>query len=286
VAVIPPDRGAPFAPPGGGPTRSQRRRPRVSSVIIDELRADIASGRLPLGSRMLNERDLAARFNVSQPTIREVIRALDAMGLVEVRHGSGAYVTDNVGNFVASTLNTVLQMGDVGVIEALDIRQVLGTYSAERASAQATEADLAAMRVAEEACTTADSVQGMAQAVVSFQATCSAAAHNPLLFTLETFLIKILMQLQLVAEGGRGVEFWRHQTSRFAPQRHRLLEGIAAGDSAEAVEAMRDYLAKQRAWFMADAQMSQVKLSDPALVWAVNEIFLQLPDYGANASTA
>jgi GntR family transcriptional repressor for pyruvate dehydrogenase complex len=261
---------------GSGPPRA---RPKIAQAIIDDIRASIASGELELGSRLPNERELARHFGVSQPTVREAVRALDAMGLVEVKHGSGVFVAANVHDFVFTTLNMLLQVQQVGVFDVLQIREVLGEYSAARAATEASEGAVATIAAAEELCRAADSVEATAQAVIAFQAACSAAARNPLLFALETFLIKITMQLQVMAEGGRGPAFWKAQTDRFDEHRTQLLERIRAHDEQGAVAAMKAYLGEQRAWFSADAQMSTVSLSDPHLVRAINEILIDVPHY-------
>jgi GntR family transcriptional repressor for pyruvate dehydrogenase complex len=66
---------------------------RLYRQIAEQLRALIAAGEFPLGSRLPPERDLAAQLGVSRPSVREALIALEVEGLVEVRMGSGIYVT-------------------------------------------------------------------------------------------------------------------------------------------------------------------------------------------------
>jgi len=75
--------------------------------------------RLPRGARLPPERELAQRFGVSGPTVREAIRGLSALGLVEVRHGSGAYVAPNIDGIVAVSLGALIQLEEVGVEELI-----------------------------------------------------------------------------------------------------------------------------------------------------------------------
>jgi GntR family transcriptional repressor for pyruvate dehydrogenase complex len=65
---------------------------RLFRRIAEQLAAMIARGDLPPGSRLPGERDLATRLNVSRPSLREALIALELEGLVEVRGGSGVYV--------------------------------------------------------------------------------------------------------------------------------------------------------------------------------------------------
>jgi GntR family transcriptional regulator len=72
-----------------------RARPRLLSVSVqDELRQRIDQGRLPAGSRLPSEPDLAVELQVSRATLREALRALEEEGLLRRRQGSGTYVAD------------------------------------------------------------------------------------------------------------------------------------------------------------------------------------------------
>jgi GntR family transcriptional regulator, hexuronate regulon transcriptional repressor len=65
---------------------------RLYQELARKLIAELEAGKYPVGSRLPAERELVARYNVSRPTVREAIIALEVQGLVEVRIGSGAYV--------------------------------------------------------------------------------------------------------------------------------------------------------------------------------------------------
>ena len=75
---------------------------RLYRQIADQLRALIAAGEYPLGSRLPPERDLAAQLGVSRPSVREALIALEVEGWVEVRVGSGVYVLERRSNGHAS----------------------------------------------------------------------------------------------------------------------------------------------------------------------------------------
>lgn len=267
---------APQRSPAAQAARRARRRPRVTEAITSELRTEIAAGRLPAGSRLPSERQLAADFGVSQPTVREALSVLDAMGIVEVRHGSGTFVSGSIESFLSVTLQTVLQMGQVGILEALEVRDLLGARSARLAADQATPEDIEAVLLELTRCDDATTVDDMASAIVLFQCRLSAAAHNPLLLALETFLIKLIMKVQLLAEADRGIDFWKKQTALFSRQRHELYRLLVARGADGLENAMRLYLSDQRKWFEADSQVTGIKLSDPGLLRALDETFLDV----------
>jgi GntR family transcriptional regulator, hexuronate regulon transcriptional repressor len=66
---------------------------RLYQELARKLIAELASGAFAVGDRLPAERELAADHDVSRPTVREAIIALEVQGLVEVRVGSGAFVT-------------------------------------------------------------------------------------------------------------------------------------------------------------------------------------------------
>jgi GntR family transcriptional regulator, hexuronate regulon transcriptional repressor len=65
---------------------------RLYKELARKLVGELAAGIYKVGDRLPAERELATQYNVSRPTVREAIIALDVQGLVEVRVGSGAYV--------------------------------------------------------------------------------------------------------------------------------------------------------------------------------------------------
>ncbi|MDX1555875.1 MAG: FadR/GntR family transcriptional regulator [Xanthomonadales bacterium] len=66
--------------------------------VRDRMMHMIRSGEYPVGGRLPPERELAERFDVSRPTIREAIIALETLGMVQVKTGSGVYVLKRTGD--------------------------------------------------------------------------------------------------------------------------------------------------------------------------------------------
>jgi GntR family transcriptional repressor for pyruvate dehydrogenase complex len=71
---------------------------RLYQDLAQALLKEIAGGKYAIGARLPAERELASIYNVSRPTVREAIIALEVQGLVEVKIGSGAYVRRLPGN--------------------------------------------------------------------------------------------------------------------------------------------------------------------------------------------
>jgi GntR family transcriptional repressor for pyruvate dehydrogenase complex len=238
-------------------------RARVADQIIEELRGQIASGALPRGSRLPTERELARQFAVSPPTVRESIRALNTMGLVEVRHGSGAYVTAEAAPLLASSLGTVLQLEGVSVQEVLRLLGHLNAYTAQLATERATDDDVAAVRAALEAIEAAQSAPATAAAVVEFARAMLAAAHDRLLAILADFLVRLVVELEVRACGAQSASFWEQWASRLQPARARIVEALAQRDRERLTSAVAEFHRQATALIESDPALRDARFSDP-----------------------
>lgn len=111
---------------------------RLYREVADQLRQLIESGEYPPGARLPTERDLASQLHISRPTVREALIALEVEGRVNIRVGSGIYVTDTTltGLRVRST------EGVEGPFELLRAREFIESAIAAEAALKPKPADI------------------------------------------------------------------------------------------------------------------------------------------------
>ena len=114
--------------------RDPLRRGRMAEQIIDDLRERILGGSLVRGAKLPTERELAQAYGVSGATVREAMRALAAAHMIEVRHGSGAYVTADAEQLIAQSLHSMIQIERIGARDILGVLAALNVYGAELAA--------------------------------------------------------------------------------------------------------------------------------------------------------
>ena len=121
---------------------------RASSSIADQIRQAIVTGKLEQGSRLPPERELAEQFGVSRVTVRDALRALEAMGLLEVRVGArgGAFVTVPSGSIMGQTMSDMMMMSALTPEDIVEARLVVELGTTTLACARATDDDLARLR--------------------------------------------------------------------------------------------------------------------------------------------
>ncbi|MFD5268313.1 FadR/GntR family transcriptional regulator [Streptomyces sp. NPDC058335] len=129
------------SPPGGPPPAPKGT---VTQRAIERVKEMIGEGLLEPGQRLPTERDLAAQLGISRSSIREAIRALTVMGVLEARHGSGIYVTQLRAGDLLETFGVVADLSrGPRLVELLEVRRVLESTAAALAAARITSVQLA-----------------------------------------------------------------------------------------------------------------------------------------------
>jgi DNA-binding FadR family transcriptional regulator len=113
---------------------------RMFWLIAEKIEGLIESGLYPPGSRLPPERELAESFNVSRPTIREAIIALEVMQRVEVKTSSGVYVLESVNEKDKDTASKV------SAFELTQARALVEGEAAALAAQSITEEELATLK--------------------------------------------------------------------------------------------------------------------------------------------
>lgn len=119
-----------------------RRASTLAAQVADQLREQLASGRWPVGTRIPGEQELTEMLHVSRNTVREALRALVHLGLLEARVGDGTYVR------VTSELEAVIlrRTATTRPADVLELRAVLEEHAAGLAAERRSETDIDQLR--------------------------------------------------------------------------------------------------------------------------------------------
>lgn len=123
----------PVAPPAS--IDGQKLYQQVASAVSQA----IQSGEFTPGQRIPSERELADRYKVSRPTIREAMIALEVIGVVRSRHGSGIFVVDN------PPLDAPMIGLDIGAFELTEARRLFEGEAAALAAVSITDEEIATL---------------------------------------------------------------------------------------------------------------------------------------------
>lgn len=119
------------------------KKTRVAEEVADRIRVLMLDGTFPAGQPLPSERHLAERFGVSRGSIRDALRTLETIGLLETRHGQGTYPRElSVDRLVAPLASVMAYRADLQD-ELMDVRRMFEPAVAHAAALRATEEDLA-----------------------------------------------------------------------------------------------------------------------------------------------
>ena len=121
-------------------------RHRLHEAVEARLEEMIVAGKVRPGESLPSENEMAAQLEVSRAVVRDAIRALNAKGLVEIRHGVGTFVTHSGRERLAEALELSLRRGDYTAWEIYSVRRVLELAVVEEAVEKATDEQIAEMR--------------------------------------------------------------------------------------------------------------------------------------------
>ena len=123
------------------------QKTRVSEDIIEQVRDLITSGRLKGGDRLPAERELAQTFSVSRSAVREAIRALESLGIVEARAGEGTFVAPLPESRMGDAISASLFQKWSTQRKLFEVRRVLEPGLAALAARRATPEQIDRMRM-------------------------------------------------------------------------------------------------------------------------------------------
>lgn len=222
---------------------SSYRRDRTSAAdqVVKDIRAQILSRRLPRGTRLPSEKELASRYDVSPPTIREAIRALSATNLVESRHGSGTYVTADGSTLVSSALAAVVELEDIDLLSILDVSETFYLKAGTIGVAEATADELRELRTSAESFSSSMQADQFRDALRDFLTRLVELSHNKLLISISTFLIESQITLAQDA-AGRSPAMWEKIAGHLIDERLDIVAALESRDAARAREAIATYM--------------------------------------------
>lgn len=204
----------------------------------------IVTGRLHPGDRLPREADLAEQLGLSRSSLREAVRALSFVNILDVRQGDGTYVSSLRPDVLLDTLTFVVDLNrDDTVLDFLRVRRILEPEAAAMATLAAGTDDLAALRRVLDRASPDGSPEEMLAGDIEFHRLLALAAGNGVLASL----------LEALSGPTNRARIWRGRTETGAGERtlreHRaILDAMASRLPDVARAAMVVHVAGVESW--------------------------------------
>lgn len=211
------------------------------SGVAGQLLEHFTGGQVAPGTRLPPERQLAASLNVGRSAVREALAALEILGIVDVRPGSGTYLRGAASALLPQTLRWGLMIGSENTAQLIELRAGLESYTARLAADGVEDSHLEALRVS--LATMRESFEdpgSFIAADASFHEILGDAAGNTML----TDLLQVSRSL-LRVYNDRAVH--EHEDMQLALEEHsEILSALEAKDGDRAASAMIVHMASAR----------------------------------------
>ena len=211
-------------------------RTALYGVIADKIEEMILSGEMRAEEKMPAENELAEKFGVSRPVIREALNMLRERGLITSRQGAASVITEPCADTLLKNLNRIVTMKNVSPMQVYRIRMVLETLCASLAAKVCTDSDIEKFReINGRVSGSKGDLALRAETDMEFHVAIAESTGNPLLAmmleALASLMRPIIVNNLKELDSDDGDVF--HE---------RIIEAIESGDEARSSEVMREHL--------------------------------------------
>jgi GntR family transcriptional repressor for pyruvate dehydrogenase complex len=207
------------------------------SAVAKRLLDYLMSGEIDAGTRLPAERQLAASLGIGRSAVREALAALEILGIVDVRPGSGTYLRGSASELLPQTLNWGLMLAAPRTKELIALRGELEVFAARLAATSMSDAQLRdlARQVDAMRANLADRTRFI-EADLKFHLQIAQAANNQVLLGL---LQSIRSLLRVWVERGIALD---DEAQRALDEHTRVYEAMMTRDPEAVETAMREHM--------------------------------------------
>ena len=225
-----------------GPIRSRN----VFEEALERVAHAIKTGLYAPGEHLPSERDLAARLQISRPTVRAVFTALEEAGYVTLRRGrtGGAYVLDRADRASGVSAREVASAMGAGLLDALDLRWAVEPTIAELAARRSDAGGVGVLVRLQEVCAAAGG-RAYRPADMLFHTELATLARSP---SLALAARDIQVRLTDMFNATPVIEDVLRHSDR---QHEAIVEAVGRGDAVAARKAMEEHLTASHAFLHA-----------------------------------
>ena len=198
----------------------------VTDEAILRIKEMIVSGDLQPGQRLPPEKELSERLGLSRNSLREAVKGLELIKVLDVRQGDGTYVTSLEPHLLLEAMSFVVDLHqDQSVIEIFEVRRVLEPHAAWRAARFITDEQVAALREMLETVDESTSVEDLVAHDIEFHRLINQAGGNAYLAS----LLDGLSSSTVRARVWRGITEER-SVARTLEEHRAIVEALAVRD--------------------------------------------------------
>ena len=199
----------------------------VTDEAIFKIKEMILSGEIGPGDRLAPEKELSERLGLSRSSMREAVKALEVIRVLDVRRGDGTYVTSLEPRLLLEALSFVVDLhADSSILELFAVRRILEPAAVALAASKIDAAAVAELRAQIRSVSDSTSVEGLVAHDLEFHGAIVAAAGNAYLAS----LVDSLSSNTVRARIWRGLT-QEHAVARTLAEHESIVDALERGDT-------------------------------------------------------
>jgi GntR family transcriptional repressor for pyruvate dehydrogenase complex len=211
----------------------------LSEEISRQIMRLVSSGDLRPGQKLPSERELCTRFGVGRSSLREALRCLTIVGVLETRVGEGTFLALNGDKFIGTVLGWRVATEHKSVENLMTVRVALESETAANAAIHSTPESIDELEdILRRMNASLDDRVPFTTADAAFHLAIAKASDNELIFDLLT-LIRSQLEQGLLRVGA-----WPGGPATACKEHRRILDAIRNRDAESAKAAMRDHISE------------------------------------------
>jgi GntR family transcriptional repressor for pyruvate dehydrogenase complex len=226
------------------------KKSRLYESAVDQIRSLILANNYKPGDRLPSERELAEQLSIGRPSVREALRILGAMGLIEIRAGDGTYVRDvSLLPYIESLITLIssrLKIQEENILRLWEVRRILEAGNVGLACSRMTSQRLEKM---EECVREMEKNIGNRQAFISagvqFHREIADATGNEILIMIWNNLWDMILRSDLYRRRYSPNFRMLHPPQQSLQDHKKICRALSQGNYRGSLKAMEEHLEKE-----------------------------------------
>lgn len=212
---------------------------KVYELVIEQVQNMIINGELQIGDRLPSERELSEQMGASRTSIREAIRSLEILGIVESRQGEGNFISNYKGDNWLEPISLMFKLNNGKFEDILEIRDIIETEAAKLAAERISDEQRLKLQEIVKRLKAAETEDELAKIDQEFHLIISEASHNMLISSMMRAITSILQSF--ISEARQSINVWANDPEVLLNKHVEIAESILSGNSGDASIGMHNH---------------------------------------------
>ncbi|MCT8977666.1 FadR family transcriptional regulator [Clostridium sp. CX1] len=213
---------------------------KLYEQVIEQIKDMIAKGILKKGDKLPSERELVDHLQVSRTSIREALRALQIMGLIECRQGEGNFISQSFEHSFFEPLSIMFMLQETNPEEIIEVRKVIEVETAAIAAKKITEEELESLEILIKAFKNSTDENDNVKIDKKFHYEIAQASRNFIILNILNAISSLIDSF--IKDARKKILTDEKNREVLAMQHEEIYNALKKGDSKKAAEAMRKHL--------------------------------------------